>query len=278
MLKVGICFLVLLFFSVLFSNHGASGEIKTEVKSKLVDVNIKSLFKVKARQGDFVSENGKRVWNNILLEINPKNSKIYDEIKPTKKIQEKTIVIFPVFTALAYGNNGFYDYYAKKCDQKCLTIPIQKKYNPTFQSSTNAIQVLKLLGYKFITDIDVDKSPQILKKYNKVILLHSEYVTKTEFKAITNHPNVVYLYPNALYAEVKADYSKNTITLIRGHNYPEQNIRNGFGWKFDNSNLEYNTNCSKMTFDKVNNGWMLNCYPENAIHASKVLLKTIRDI
>ena len=96
-----------------------------------------------------------------------------------------------------------------------------------------------LLGYEFVNDIDIDKNPDILKKYDKVIMLHSEYVTKKEFGAVTAHPKVVYLYPNTLYAEITTDYSKNTITLIRGHGYPTPDIGNGFGWKFDNTNYEY---------------------------------------
>ncbi len=123
----------------------------------------------------------------------------------------------------------------------------------------------------------MDQNPDILKKYDTVILLHNEYVTKKEFDAITNHPNVIYLYPNALYAEITINYEQNSITLLRGHNYPESKIRNGFDWKFDNSILEYDIDCQKMGFDKIDNGWMLNCYPERAIHQSKVLLEMIRN-
>jgi len=125
--------------------------------------------------------------------------------------------------------------------------------------------------------MEVDQKPDILKQYDKVILLHNEYVTKKEFDAITNHPNVIYLYPNALYAEIKVDYSNNLMTLQRGHNFPESEIRNGFDWKFDNSPLEYNLDCTDMGFDRIDNGWMLNCYPERPIHQSKVLLEMIKE-
>lgn len=156
------------------------------------------------------------------------------------------------------------------------TVKIQNNFLP--QANPNAAQVLKLLGYSFVTDIDVDKNPSILSKYNKVIILHNEYVTKKEFDAITSHPNVIYLYPNALYAEIKSDYAKNTITLVRGHSYPEKRISNGFDWKFDNSNLEYDTDCKNMQFYKINNGWMLNCYPENIIHKSMKFLEIIKKL
>ena len=136
---------------------------------------------------------------------------------------------------------------------------------------------MKLLGYPIISDVDVDQNPDILKKYDKVILLHNEYVTKKEFDAITNHPKVIYLYPNALYAEVKTDYQNNSISLIRGHNFPELDIINGFDWKFDNSIMEYDLDCKEIRFDMIDNGWMLNCYPENLMHQNKVLLKTIKE-
>ena len=248
---------------------------KTDTETYL---KIKSLFKIKAKANDYTIENGTKTWNNVVFELNPANSKIYSEIKPSKQLREKTIVIYPIFTAAAYSDGGFYDYYKKNCNESCLKVDISKNYQYKYSSSGNAAQVLKLLGYRFISDIDVDKNPSILDKYDKVILLHNEYVTKKEFAAITNYKNVVYLYPNALYAEVSVDYKTNKMTLVRGHNYPDPKIKNGFSWKYDNSNLEYNTKCTNMGFDKIPNGWMLNCYPETAIHASKVLLKTVRDI
>jgi hypothetical protein len=113
-------------------------------------------------------------------------------------------------------------------------------------------------------------------------MLHNEYVTRAMFDAITNHPNVIYLYPNALYAEIEVDYIDQTITLVRGHNYPESKIENGFDWEFDNTHpYEYDSNCLEMQFYKIRNGWMTNCYPENVfleMSKTKILLKAIKDI
>ena len=190
---------------------------------------------------------------------------------------ENTIVIFPIFTATAYSEPGFYTYYRGECNEECLTVEIQKEYPYDFVSSGNGFQVLRLLGYEIISDIDVDQNPDILKKYDKVILLHNEYVTKKEFNAIISHPNVLYLYPNALYAEVKVDYNKNSLTLLRGHEFPESKIKNGFDWEYDNSPLEYNKTCQDMGFDRIENGWMLNCYPERIIHQTTVLLEMIKE-
>ncbi|MCV0430994.1 hypothetical protein [Nitrosopumilus sp.] len=241
-------------------------------KSKL---DITSLFNIYGFEDQYQIINGKKTWNNVKFELNPKNDELYEKLlySPT----EKTVVIYPIFTSLAYSEPGFYTYYRGECGEECLILEIQKESPLNFFSSGNGFQVLKLLEYESITDIELDQNPDILKQYKKVILLHNEYVTKKEFNAITNHPNVVYLYPNALYAEIIVDYNNNSMTLHRGHNFPESQIRNGFDWEFDNSPMEYNVDCIDMGFDRIDNGWMLNCYPERAIHQSKVLLEMIKN-
>jgi len=134
-----------------------------------------------------------------------------------------------------------------------------------YTSSGQAHQALSLLGYNSLTDVDIDKNPDILQQFDKVIILHNEYVTRTMFDAITSHPNVLYLYPNALYAEIEVNYIDGTITLIRGHDYPpEDPVSNGFDWEFDNTHpYEYDSLCLDMEFYKIENGWMTTCYPEN---------------
>jgi hypothetical protein len=186
---------------------------------------------------------------------------------------QKTVIIEPLFTQAAYAQPGFYNYYTNNCP-KCLTIHLPHNFIGSYVSSGKADSVLKQ-NYAFVTDLDVDKNPKILKNYDKVIVLHNEYVTIKEFDAITNHPHVIYLYPNALYAHVSVDYGKNTLTLIRGHNYPHQHITNGFNWKFDNSKFEYDTNCKNWNFHKINNDMMLNCYPENIILSDESLMDAI---
>ncbi|HSB57561.1 MAG TPA: hypothetical protein VLD38_07125 [Nitrosopumilaceae archaeon] len=238
-----------------------------------IKTNATSLFTVYASKEDYVIKNGTIFSNKLLFEEKPGMEDLYNEIGVVNEPQ-KTVVVVPVFTASAYTEPGFYTYYNGKCDSSCLTIPITDLI-PT-HASINAVQVLMILGYEFVTDVDIDKNPGILKKYDKVIMLHSEYVTKKEFDAITNHPKVLYLYPNALYAEIKTDYDKNMITLIRGHSYPSPDIGNGFGWKFDNTNYEYDHDCFDMKFYKIDNGMMLNCWPEDIIHTNKDLLKSIK--
>ncbi len=236
-----------------------------------VELNATSVFKAFVKEGDYKVVDNRRVYNRALFELD--SSINYTDAQVSA--QDKTIVVYPIFTATAYSEPGFYTFYRNECSEKCLTVEIRNSF-PS-QANPNAVQVLSLLGYNFITDVDIDKNPEILNEYDKVIILHNEYVTKKEFVAITSHPHVIYLYPNALYAEVKTDYSKNTITLLRGHNYPDPEIKNGFDWKNDNTPYEYEQ-CKEMSFYSVENGWMLNCYPENSIHKSLELLKTIKKL
>jgi len=257
--------------------------IQSEEPDNLIQTNVPSLFKVMAYEDDFEIINGEKIWRDVYYELDESKMMIYDELKNNKK----SVVVFPIFTAAAYSEPGFYTFYRGDCDQEfhgvlfrdddCLTVKLEEEYSPLFTSSANGVQVLNLLDYEIITDITIHQNPEILLEYEKIILLHNEYVTSIQFDAITSHPNVIYLYPNALYAEIDFDEELWEISLIRGHNYPDPLIRNGFDWKFDNSLEEYDVTCEDMKFSKIDNGWMLNCYPENILHKSQELLKQIRD-
>ena len=198
----------------------------------------------------------------------------YEILKPSSK----SVVIYPIFTQSAYAWNGIHDYYSGYCDS-CLTVEIQDFYEKSFAASGNGFRILEFLGYDIIDDIDLDKNPDILLQYEKVILLHNEFVTRSEFDAITNHPKVIYLYPNALSSEIQADYSKNSITLVRGPDYPESGLINGFDWKFDNTPYFNDWSCSDWEFYEIDNGYMLNCYPERELphygHEIFRILKTL---
>lgn len=243
--------------------------------NNILKLKINSLFDVYGYENDYEIINDQKIWRDVEYRLSHENELLYNELSNSN--EQNTVVVYPIFTAAAYSEPGFYTYYRGECDDECLTIAINENYPLSYQASGDAIQILSLLNYPIITDIDIDQDPTLLSKFDKVILLHNEYVTKTEFNAITSHQNVVYLYPNALYAEVSFDNDNYAITLVRGHNYPEITIRNGFDWEYDNSELEYDNTCLDMKFQKIENGYMLNCYPENIIHKSKDLLKQIRE-
>lgn len=260
-MKIVYLLVVLIFFSS--SIVLAFGQM-TEVDNK------KYIFRISVDQKYYDSEKG--FYTKISVQPRTDYSNLYDLLKN----EENAVVVYPIFTQSAYSENGFYDYYHKSCDEKCLDVPIRSIGDGNFNSSDISYQVLKILGYPMITDVDVDRNPAILDSYDKVIILHNEYVTKKEFDAITGHPNVLYLYPNALYAEVHYDQNSNKIKLIRGHNYPEPSITNGFEWALDNSAQEYDTECFDWQMKEVKNGLMLNCYPEQIIFKDAFILMAIK--
>ena len=178
-----------------------------------------------------------------------------------------TIVIYPTFTSAAYSEPGFYTYFAGACDESCITDLSFANPELKYTSSGMGTQLLRTLGYNFISDVDVDKNPEILKNYDTLILLHNEYVTKKMFDAISIHPNIIFLYPNALYAEIEVNHDDQTMTLIRGHNYPQPEIKNGFGYAIEEAyhEYEYDTKCLDWKFIQFENGYALNCYPDAVI-------------
>ena len=240
------------------------------------DESVQSIFDVYGVRNDFTIVEDNIIWGTPVFGLNIGQLENYNTIAIWNDPQ-KAAVVSPIFTDSAYDRFGFYDYYRGDCDS-CTTTTISDGVLD-YNSSVYGYQLLTLLGYSPITDIDIDKNPSILKKYDKIIMLHNEYVTRAMFDAITSHPKVIYLYPNALYAEIEVDYDNNTITLIRGHNYPEEEISNGFDWEFDNTHpYEYDNNCEQMLFYPIDNGWMSNCYPEKILPASPIIFQTLKDL
>ena len=148
-----------------------------------------------------------------------------------------------------------------------------------YNSSFKGAQALYLLGYTIISDLEIEKNPNILSSYEKIIVLHNKYTTKTIFNAITSHPKVVYLYPDSLKEEVSVNFGQNTVTALNPLKHPQKkNFQNDFQWEYDSSHLEY-VNCldGEVKFEKVANGIMLNCYPEDSLTLSPSLFKIIKE-
>ena len=248
-------------------------------KNSLVFVQS-AFFEIYGEYRNCIMVDGYEQWKSPLLGLNPNKLDMYNEVAVWNDPQ-KTVVVYPYFTSIAYTEPGFYTYFAGRCDD-CTTTKFAPPI-PLYTSSGIGHQALTLLGYTSITDVDIDKNPGILQQFDKVIMLHNEYVTRAMFDAITNHPNVIYLYPNALYAEIEVNYIDETITLIRGHNYPEPEIINGFDWEFDNTHpYEFDSKCKIIDIYKIKNGRMTTCYPENVFLTDSQqlfdLLKAIKDL
>ena len=198
-----------------------------------------------------------------------------DILKPN----DGTVVIYPTFTSIAYHEPGFYTYFRGECDESCIIdVPL---VNPEFKYTSSGLtaQILYHVGYDFLTDIEVDKNPELLQNYDTVILLHNEYVTKKAFDAISSHPNLIFLFPNALYAEIDVNYDDNTMTLIRGHNYPE-GVLNGFDYdiEIEFHNYEYDVDCLEWEFIEIENGFHLNCYPDGVIYKNLEILLKMKEL
>ena len=223
-------------------------------------------------------QNNSMIIDGVRILLNELNSEqLIEDLKPNSG----TVVIYPVFTSAAYKEPGFYTHFAGKCDQSCVTDLSFE--NPEFQftSSGATAQILYHVGYDFLTDVQVDQNPEILENYDTVILLHNEYVTQKQFDAISNHSNLIFLNPNALYAEIDVNYDDNTMTLIRGHDYPPENpVANGFGYAIEEKfhEYEYELECLDWKFVEIENGFHLNCYPESIIVDNLEIIKKLKDL
>ena len=232
----------------------------------LVDLSSPQIiFKLYGKTSDKIVNN---TYSRILIQPRDDAESIYSYLRNT---DDSTIAVYPSFTRTAYSPGGLANHYLAGCEN-CIASRIIYDDDGAYAEGHTAYQVLKILGYDFITDVDIDKNPQILSNYDRVILLHNEYATQNMFDAITSHPNVVYLYPGALSIKTNADYVAEQLLLVRGNGYPDASVGNGFDWEYDNSNFTQDTACQNWEFVRIDNGHMLNCYPESIIHISPLLL------
>jgi len=250
--------------------------LKNYFSSHIIKKNNNLDFDTYFTEKDVIRNNQKlQIQDEVRFELSSEKLELYEKLKPNKN----TIVIYPIFTSAAYSDNGFYDYYKGDCDESCLNNISFENPEFTYDSSGITTQILHILGYDFITDIDVDKNPEILQNYETVILLHNEYVTQKMFDSISSHPNLIFLSPNALYALIEVNYDDNTITLIRGHDYPP-GVSNAFGYEIEEKFHKYESDgkCLNWEFVKIENGYHLNCYPDGSIHFNLELIAKIKDL
>ena len=247
-------------------------------KTELIEWDSGDIFKILVDPNDLIVVQGKTIPLKAIFGLKKGLEDTYKEIGFFDE-ENKPLFIIPTFTSSAYSKNGFYDFYSGNCDVQCLTTKIVFEDMFDYNSSANAVKILQLLGYDSVSDFELHNNPEILKKYDKVIVLHNEYVSRTMFDAINSHNNVIFLFPNALYAEVSVDTVNKEMTLIRGHNYPNSEIQNGFDWKNENTDpYEFDSKCENWEFYSISNGHMLNCYPEQIIWQDESFLKFLKDL
>ena len=283
LMKIGILTLIIIIIGTISVSYVTteSNIIETnqnEEKTELIEWDSGNLFKVLVDPKDIRVIDGESIPLKATFGLKSELAETYNEIGVFDQ-EDKPLVIIPTFTSSAYAPFGFYDYYNERCGEQCLTVKIVSEDKLDYKSSANGVKILNLLGYDSISDLELHKNPNILNDYKKIIVLHNEYVSKIMFDALTLHKNVVFLYPNALYAEIEIDIANNQITLIRGHGYPESTIVNGFDWENENTHpYEFDNECNNWEFYKISNGFMLNCYPEQAIWQNSSLLKALKEL
>jgi hypothetical protein len=283
LIKIGILTLIIIIIGTISVSYltTESNTIETnqiEDKTELIEWDSGNLFKVLVDPKDIRVIDGESIPLKATFGLKSDLTETYNQIGVFDQ-EEKPLVIIPTFTGSAYAPFGFYNYYNEQCGKQCLTTKIISEDELDYNSSANGVKILNLLGYDSISDLELHKNPSILNKYNKIILLHNEYVSKKMFKAITSHNNIIFLYPNALYAEIEIDMSNNEITLIRGHDYPP-GIKNGFNYEIEEKfhKYEYDNTCLDWKFIEFENGYALNCYPEQAIWQNSSLLKALKEL
>ena len=138
-----------------------------------------ALFETYVDPDSYIEDDGIKKWTSPILGLNPYKMDRYNEIALWHDDSQSAVVVFPLFTSAAYAADGFYDYFAGKCDSCTTTTMGEVKL--LYTSSGNALQAFDLLGYDIINDKTVDQNPNVLKRYDKVIMLHNEYVTRTVF-------------------------------------------------------------------------------------------------
>ncbi len=283
LIKIGILSMIIIIIGIISASYFTTelniiGKNQSEEQTKLIEWVSGNLFKVLVDPKDIRVIDGESILLKATFGLKSDLTETYNQIGVFDQ-EEKPLVIIPTFTASAYASFGFYDYYNEECGEQCLTTKIVSEDNLDYTSSANGVKILNLLGYDSISDLELHKNPSILNNYDKIIVLHNEYVSKIMFDALTSHKNVVFLYPNALYAEIEIDIPNNQITLIRGHGYPESTIGNGFNWENENTHpYEFDKECNNFEFYKISNGFMLNCYPEQAIWQNSLLLKVLKEL
>ena len=70
------------------------------------------------------------------------------------------------------------------------------------------------------------------------------------------------------------------MTLIRGHNYPQPEIKNGFDYAIEEQfhKYEYDDECFDWKYSKFENGYALNCYPDAGIWEKPSILVELQSL
>jgi peptidoglycan/xylan/chitin deacetylase (PgdA/CDA1 family) len=190
------------------------------------------------------------------------------------------------FTDAAY-NNAFYLFYSKynslhvqtnvTTDVNLLTGVIPNDTSPKSSRIyvNRLINTLKPVLSEFplvsvLKDEDIDRGSIFFTNgtnlYDVLVLGHEEYVTQKEYdnlkRFVSNGGTIIFINSNMFYGEVSYNKDKNTVTLLKGHSWEYDTIKNiatrstiNERWFSENrewvgSNTWLNSHVLKIYFDK----------------------------
>ena len=141
--------------------HSMSSYIDTLSSTHTYKVESSTYFELYLTESDYNRYlQGLPQLEGARIILHPSNAEqLIDYITP----RPSSVVIFPTFTAAAYFPNGFYNYYAGTCDQSCVNDVSFDNFHFDYEESGITAQILYHVGYDFLTDVEIDKNPQLLK-------------------------------------------------------------------------------------------------------------------
>lgn len=166
---------ILYYFMNVENNEDNFTVTESSNDKKLVKIDAPSLFTLYGYENEYEMVNEQKIWCNAKFELNPEFTELYKEIGITNE-PKNAVVVYPLFTAVAYSEPGFYTYYREECSLDCLTVELKSEYDLTYQTSGNAVQVfsldIQLLQILLLTKIQTYFHNMIRSYYYTMNMLH----------------------------------------------------------------------------------------------------------
>ena len=116
----------------------------------LVDLSSPQvIFKLYGKTSDKIVNN---TYSRILIQPRDDAESLYSYLR---NADDSTIAVYPSFTRTAYSPGGLANHYLAGCEN-CIASKIIYDDDGAYAEGHTAYQVLKILGYDFITDVDID--------------------------------------------------------------------------------------------------------------------------
>ena len=91
-------------------NQSNNSNMEQASSNKIELADETSLFKITTNPNEFMIIDGIKQWYNLDFDLFEDNQEIYESMF-YDSTKQNTVVIYSSFTATAYDDNGFYDFY-----------------------------------------------------------------------------------------------------------------------------------------------------------------------